>query len=123
MKDTNRSKKRGVSECDERFHQAQDERTKTKGTAAPSSGLNRGSATTNGPAETFQSHRARLFGLAYRMLGSRAEAEDLVQDAYLRWHQSATQDIQSPVAFLVTLTTRLCLDRLRELKHERGQYV
>jgi RNA polymerase sigma-70 factor (ECF subfamily) len=57
------------------------------------------------------------------MLGSRAEAEDLLQDAYLRWHQSATQDIQSPVAFLVTLTTRLCLDRLRELKHERGHYV
>jgi len=57
------------------------------------------------------------------MLGSRAEAEDLLQDAYLRWHQSATREIESPVAFLVTLTTRLCLDRLRELKHERGHYV
>ena len=74
-------------------------------------------------ADVFQSHRARLFGLAYRMLGSRAEAEDLLQEAYLRWHQSATQDIQSSVAFLVTVTTRLCLDRLRELKHEREHHV
>jgi RNA polymerase sigma-70 factor (ECF subfamily) len=60
--------------------------------------------------------------LAYRMLGSRTDAEDLVQDAYLRWHQSATEDIRSPVAFPVTMTTRLCLGRLRELKHEREQY-
>ena len=77
----------------------------------------------NHAAEVFQSHRSRLFGLAYRMLGSRAEAEDLLQDAYLRWHESAADEIQSPVAFLVTITTRLCLDRLRELKHERGHYV
>src|SRR4051812_14593647 len=71
--------------------------------APPSPGLDSTHATT----EIFQSQRARLFGLAYRMLGSRMEAEDLLQDAYLRWHQSATQDIRSPVAFLVTLTTRL----------------
>jgi RNA polymerase sigma-70 factor, ECF subfamily len=77
----------------------------------------------NGIAEVFQSHRRRLFGVAYRMLGSRAEAEDLLQEAYLRWHQSATDDIQSPIAFLVTITTRLCLDRLRELKQEREHYV
>jgi RNA polymerase sigma-70 factor (ECF subfamily) len=77
----------------------------------------------NDTAEVFESHRPRLFRLAYRMLGSRFDAEDLVQDAYLRWHQSATQDIQSPVAFLVTITTRLCLDRLRELKQEREHYV
>jgi RNA polymerase sigma-70 factor (ECF subfamily) len=74
-------------------------------------------------ARIFQSHRARLFALAYRMLGAHAEAEDLLQEAYLRWHQSATRDILAPVAFLVTLTTRLCLDRLRELKHERGHHV
>src|SRR5436190_22451152 len=77
---------------------------------------------TNRTADVFQSHRARLFGIAYRMLGSRAEAEDLVQEAYLRWHQSATEEIQSPIAFLVTITTRLCLDRLRELKQDREQY-
>jgi RNA polymerase sigma-70 factor (ECF subfamily) len=57
------------------------------------------------------------------MLGTRSDAEDVVQDVYLRWHQSATKDIQSPVAFLVTITTRLCLDRLRELKQEREQYI
>src|SRR5205814_8436174 len=78
---------------------------------------------TNRTADVFQSHRARLFGIAYRMLGSRAEAEDLVQEAYLRWHQSATEEIQSPIAFLVTITTRLCLDRLRELKQEREHYI
>jgi RNA polymerase sigma-70 factor, ECF subfamily len=77
----------------------------------------------NGTAEIFQSHRPRLFGVAYRMLGSRAAAEDVLQDAYLRWHQSATEDIQSPIAFLVTITTRLCLDHLRELKLERELYV
>jgi RNA polymerase sigma-70 factor (ECF subfamily) len=77
----------------------------------------------NGTAEVFQSHRPRLFGIAYRMLGSRAEAEDLLQDAYVRWHQSHTEDIQSPIAFLVTITTRLCLDRLRKLKEEREHYV
>ena len=77
----------------------------------------------NGAAEVFQSHRPRLFGIAYRMLGSRADAEDLLQDAYLRWHQSRTEEIQSPIAFLVTITTRLCLDRLRELKEERKHYV
>ncbi len=77
----------------------------------------------NGAAEVFESHRPRLFGVAYRMLGTRTDAEDILQDAYLRWHQSATKDIQSPVAFLVTITTRLCLDRLRDLKEEREQYV
>ena len=71
----------------------------------------------------FQSHRARLFAIACRMLRSRAEAEDLLQEIYLRWHQSATTDVQSPVAFLVTMTTRLCLDRLRQLKQERERCV
>jgi RNA polymerase sigma-70 factor, ECF subfamily len=77
----------------------------------------------NGIGEVFQSHRRRLFRVAYRMLGSRAEAEDLLQEAYLRWHRSATEDIRSPIAFLVTITTRLCLDRLRELKQEHEHYV
>ena len=77
----------------------------------------------DGAAEVFESHRLRLFGVAYRMLGTRTDAEDILQDAYLRWHQSATKDIKSPVAFLVTITTRLCLDRLRYLKEEREQYV
>lgn len=77
----------------------------------------------NGTVEVFESHRPRLFGVAYRMLGSRTDAEDLVQDACLRRHQSATENIQSPAAFLLTVTTRLCLHRLRQLKQERAQCV
>src|SRR5262245_2515392 len=71
----------------------------------------------------FESHRSRLFGIAYRMLGTRADAEDVLQDAYLRWHEAARPDIRSPIGFLVTITTRLCLDRLRDLKKEREQYT
>jgi RNA polymerase sigma-70 factor (ECF subfamily) len=55
------------------------------------------------------------------MLGSRSDAEDLLQDAYLRWHESKPVNVQSVVAFLVTVTTRLCLDRLRKRKHELAQ--
>jgi len=74
-------------------------------------------------AALFELHRTRLFGIAYRMLGSRTEAEDLLQDAYLRWHESDRTGIQSVAAFLVTITTRLCVDRLRALKQERVHYV
>jgi RNA polymerase sigma-70 factor (ECF subfamily) len=74
-------------------------------------------------AALFETHRPRLFGIAYRMLGSRTEAEDLLQDAYLRWHESDRTGIQSVAAFLVTITTRLCVDRLRALKQERVHYV
>lgn len=77
----------------------------------------------NLPAEIFESHRPRLFRIAYRMLGSRAEAEDLLQDAYLRWHGSHRTNIQSAAAFLVTITNRLCVDRLRALKQERAHCV
>src|SRR5262245_7223405 len=77
----------------------------------------------NAANDIFESHRSRLFGIAYRMLGTRADAEDVLQDAYLRWHEAAGQDIRSPIGFLVTITTRLCLDRLRDLQKERGQYA
>lgn len=74
-------------------------------------------------ASTFEAVRGRLFGLAYRMLGSRAEAEDIVQDAYLRWHQADRGRIDNSEAWLVTATTRLAIDRLRRLKTEREAYV
>src|SRR5262245_14099715 len=77
---------------------------------------------TNGLADIFQSHRARLFAIAYRMLRNRADAEDVLQDAYMRWHESTLNDIQSPIGFLITVTTRLCLDRLRHLKMEREEF-
>jgi RNA polymerase sigma-70 factor (ECF subfamily) len=71
----------------------------------------------------FEQHRRRLWGIAYRMLGSRAEADDLVQEAYLRWHGSATAEIRAPEAWLVTAITRLAIDRLRQLRTERETYV
>jgi RNA polymerase sigma-70 factor (ECF subfamily) len=73
--------------------------------------------------DAFDASRGRLFGLAYRMLGSRAEAEDLVQEAYIRWHEAESASIQNPEAWLVTTTTRLAIDRLRRLKTEREAYV
>ena len=72
--------------------------------------------------DTFDALRGRLFGLAYRMLGSRADAEDTVQDAYLRWHGTEQGRIDNPEAWLVTTTTRLAIDRLRRLKTEREHY-
>ena len=71
----------------------------------------------------FEALRGRLFGLAYRMLGARADAEDLVQEAYVRWHQADRTGIENPEAWLVTTTTRLAIDRLRRLKTEREAYV
>jgi RNA polymerase sigma factor (sigma-70 family) len=76
----------------------------------------------NAIVDVFEKNRRRLFAIAHRMLGTRSDAEDLVQDVWLRWSESATAEIQSPLAFLVTVTKRLCLDRLREMKRERGQY-
>lgn len=71
----------------------------------------------------FERHRSRLFGIAYRMLGSRSDAEDVMQDAYLRWHRGASDELRSPEAWLVTTVTRLCIDRLRAVRTEREQYV
>jgi RNA polymerase sigma-70 factor (ECF subfamily) len=73
--------------------------------------------------EAFEALRPRLFGLAYRMLGSRAEAEDILQEAYLRWHQTDRQAIENPEAWLVRMTSRLAIDQLRRLKSEREAYV
>jgi len=71
----------------------------------------------------FERHRPRLFGIAYRMLGSRSDAEDVLQDAYLRWHRGASDEVRSPEAWLVTAVTRLCIDRLRSARAEREQYI
>jgi RNA polymerase sigma-70 factor, ECF subfamily len=73
------------------------------------------------PTRAFEAARARLFKLAYRMLGSIGDAEDAVQDLYLRW-MSAGEDIQTPEAWLVTACARLCIDRLRAAKRERAGY-
>lgn len=71
----------------------------------------------------FQQHRPRLFGLAYRMLGTPTDAEDVLHDAWLRWHAQDTAALDDPEAWLVTVTTRLALDRLRRAKTEREHYT
>jgi len=71
----------------------------------------------------FQQHRQRLFGLAYRMLGRPADAEDVLHDAWLRWHEQDVSRLDDPEAWLVTVTTRLALDRLRRAKTEREHYT
>jgi len=74
-------------------------------------------------ADTFEVHRPKLFAVAYRMLGSASEAEDAVQDAWLRYATSERSDVRSPEAFLTTIVTRLCLDRLKSARASREQYV
>ncbi len=79
---------------------------------------------TSAPAlDTFLRLRPRLMAIAYRMLGSRADAEDVLQDAWLRWERSDTATLQSADAWLVTIVTRLSIDRLRAAKTEREAYV
>ncbi|MBH1962679.1 MAG: RNA polymerase sigma-70 factor [Comamonadaceae bacterium] len=70
----------------------------------------------------FDSVRPRLQGMAYRMLGSVAEAEEVVQDAWLRWYSADQNELDNPEAWLVTVTTRLAIDRLRAAKQQRQHY-
>ncbi|HEY7062049.1 MAG TPA: sigma factor, partial [Chloroflexota bacterium] len=71
----------------------------------------------------YATYRPLLFSIAYRMTGSAAEAEDIVQDAFLRYHTTPNFQIRSPRAFLSTIVTRLSLDRLKSARHAREQYV
>jgi RNA polymerase sigma-70 factor (ECF subfamily) len=75
------------------------------------------------PTDPFAALRPRLFSIAYRMLGTRADAEDVLQDAWLRWDQADKAALQSAEAWLVTVVTRLAIDRLRAAKIEREAYV
>ncbi|MCC8363743.1 RNA polymerase sigma-70 factor [Lysobacter sp. A6] len=73
--------------------------------------------------DTFSRLRPRLLGAAYRMLGSLAEAEDVVQDAWLQWHEADQASIDNAEAWLVATTTRRAIDRLRSAHTNREQYV
>jgi len=79
------------------------------------------------PADTFEAHRPRLVGLAYRMLGSVAEAEDVVQEAWLRWSRATDPGCDAPIddahAWLTTVVSRLAIDVLRSARVRREQYV
>lgn len=71
----------------------------------------------------FEQHRGLLFSIAYRMLGSASDAEDIVQEAFLRWEHAADADVQSPRAWLSTIVTRLAIDHLRSARVQRETYV
>ena len=73
--------------------------------------------------QQFESHRRLMFSIAYRMLGSAAEAEDILQDAFLRYQTAQHDEINSPKAFLSTIVTRLCLNRLESAQSQRETYI
>jgi RNA polymerase sigma-70 factor (ECF subfamily) len=73
--------------------------------------------------DLFQTHRPALFAVAYRMLGSATDAEDILQDAWLRFAEAQPSDLRSAKAYLTTIVTRLCLDRLKSARATREEYI
>jgi RNA polymerase sigma-70 factor (ECF subfamily) len=73
--------------------------------------------------DVFEEHRPVLMGVAYRMLGRVADAEDVVQEAWLRWSADDRSDVREPRGYLVRVTTRLAIDRLRQVQSRRESYV
>src|SRR5215510_1406434 len=73
--------------------------------------------------DVFKTDRPLLFSIAYRMLGSASDAEDVLQDAWVRYSGADTRAIRSPKAFATTIVTRLCLDRLKSARATRETYV
>src|SRR5437868_7985102 len=71
----------------------------------------------------FERHRGLLFSIAYRMLGSVADAEDALQDAFIRWQRASEADVRSPKAFLVAIVSRLCINHLQSARVQRETYV
>jgi RNA polymerase sigma-70 factor (ECF subfamily) len=74
-------------------------------------------------SELFEAQRPRLLGIAYRMVGSLVDAEDIVSEAWVRWYAADRTDIVSPEAWLTTVTTRIAIDWLRSARHNREEYV
>src|SRR5579864_216070 len=77
----------------------------------------------DGGLSAFFQARPRLFGIAYRMLGSVAEAEDIVQDVWLRWQTTNRIVVENPTAFLATTTTRLCINAAQSAHSRRETYI
>lgn len=73
--------------------------------------------------EEFERHRAHLFGVAYRMLGTVSDAEDAIQDVFLRWCDVDAEGVRNPRAWLTTVTSRHCLDVLKSARRKREVYV
>src|SRR5205823_9589252 len=82
-----------------------------------------GVSSTSADSQLFETQRPRLLGLAYRMVGSVADAEDIVSEAWVRWCAADQADIKSPEAWLTTVTTRVAIDSLRSARHNREDYV
>ncbi len=78
---------------------------------------------TDESTELFEQHRSTLLGAAYRILGSRVEAEDVVQEAWIRWSGVTHGEVEEPRAYLLTVTSRLALNRLRQLTTRKEAYV
>src|SRR5258708_1473426 len=72
---------------------------------------------------TFDQYRSLLFSIAYRMIGSVADAEDMLQETFIRWQESTNENIESPRAFLVTIISRLCINHLQSARVRREEYV
>ena len=72
---------------------------------------------------TFDQYRSLLFSIAYRMLGSVADVEDMLQETFIRWQQSTEDTIRSPRAFLVTIVSRMCINHLQSARVQREEYV
>src|SRR5438270_3455893 len=72
---------------------------------------------------TFDQYRGLLFSIAYRMLGSVADAEDMLQETFIRWQQSCEANVRSPRAYLVTIVSRLCIRQLQSARIQREEYV
>src|SRR5262249_31820613 len=73
--------------------------------------------------DDFNACRPQLLSIAYRMLGSRADAEDVVQETFLRWQKEKGDEIRSPRSYLITVVTRLCIDQLRSARTQREVYT
>lgn len=73
--------------------------------------------------KVFETYRRYLFSIAYRMLGSTMEAEDMVQETYLRYEAAPDEEIENPKAYLSTIITRLCLDQLKSARAQREKYT
>jgi RNA polymerase sigma-70 factor (ECF subfamily) len=73
--------------------------------------------------QVFEQYRPMLFSIAYRMMGTVSDAEDMLQETFLRWHQSKNKRIRSPKSYLTTILTHLCLDQLRSARKRKEEYV
>ena len=74
-------------------------------------------------ADTFTSYRPLLFSIAYRMLGTVMDAEDILQETFLRWQRASVEEVENPRAYLSAVVTRLCIDQLRSARVQREEYI